>query len=226
MPAESFTIAFAAGVTLGRWTGAWEQRQPGIPLAFIPTSELTQTDVLHDESADISFVRFPIDGAGLSAIPLYEEAAVVVLPKKHALAEAESLTLADLLGEDRVNGKLSAEDAVELVAAGGGIVILPQSIARLFARKDVVARLVTDAEPTRIAIAWLEEQTTDEIEEFVGIVRGRTARSSRAGNQPDEPREERKAREAKLAQKTQKPQPKARPASKRYTKPRKPRGSR
>lgn len=222
MSASIFTIAFAEGVTLTRWTGAWQQRQPGIPLEFINTDSASQVTALFDGGADVSFVRLPVINDNLSVIPLYAESAVVVLPKGHALADADTVTLADLQAEERVSAELLAPDAVELVAAGGGIVILPQAIARLHSRKDVVARLVIDGPETQIAIAWFAEQTTAEIEEFVGIVRGRTARSSRAGNQPDEPKPAPKAR----TQKPQKAQPKARVLGKRYTKPRKPRGSR
>jgi DNA-binding transcriptional LysR family regulator len=176
----AFTIAFAAGVTLTRWTRAWEERQRRIPLAFFPTDAESQVSALHEGLADVSFVRLPVDRAGLSVIPLYDEIAVVVVPKEHPVAAFDSVTLDDLASEDRVADTLSAEYAVELVAVGGGIVILPQSIARLHARKDVVAREVTDAVGTSIAIAWLEDHTTPQVEEFVGIVRGRTAASSRA----------------------------------------------
>ena len=182
--AERLTIAFITGVTLTKWTTAWQERHPRIPLAFVPTDADAQVAVLHRRDADVSFVRLPIAGDGLSVIPLYSEAAVVVLPKDHPLAEASSITLDDLAAEDRVSDALAAADAVELVAAGGGIVLLPQSIARANTRKDVVARPVVDAAETRIAIAWLADRTTPEIEEFVGIVRGRTANSSRSPQEP------------------------------------------
>ncbi|MHC5797768.1 LysR family substrate-binding domain-containing protein [Lacisediminihabitans sp. FW035] len=176
----AFTIAFATGVTLTRWTRAWEERQRRIPLAFLPTDAESQVSALHEGLADVSFVRLPVDRNGLSIIPLYDEVAVVVVPKEHPVAAFDAVTLDDLAGEDLVPPTLSAEEAVELVAAGGGIVVLPQSIARLHTRKDVVARPVTDAAGTSIAIAWLEDRTTPQVEEFVGIVRGRTAASSRA----------------------------------------------
>ena len=182
--AERLTIAFIAGVTLTKWTTAWQERYPRIPLAFVPTDAAAQVAVLHRRDADVSFVRLPIAGDGLSVIPLYSEAAVVVLPKDHPLAEASSITLDDLAAEGRVSAALAAADAVELVAAGGGVVLLPQSIARANTRKDVVARPVVDAAETRIAIAWLADRTTPEIEEFVGIVRGRTANSSRSPQEP------------------------------------------
>lgn len=72
----------------------------------------------------------------------------------------------------------------DLVAAGAGILIVPHSIARQQSRKDLVARPVTDAAETQIAMAWLADPQPDSvaslIEEFIGIVRGRTARSSRS----------------------------------------------
>lgn len=225
MTPSSFTIAFIAGVTLTRWTSAWETRQRSIPLAFIATDVDTQVSALHDGSADVSFVRLPVDGSGLSVIPLYSESAVVVVPKDHPLADLDTVSLADLESEDRVDEALFPADAVELVAVGGGVVILPQSIARMHGRKDVVARLVTDAPETRIAIAWLTENESPEIDEFVGIVRGRTARSSRAGNQPDESKVDRIAREQKAA-KAKLPQKKKTVAPKRFPKPRRPRGGR
>ncbi len=74
----------------------------------------------------------------------------------------------------------------DLVAAGVGILIVPHSIARLQSRKDLVSRPVTDVEPTQIAVAWCADQRSDlvasRIEEFIGIVRGRTARSSRSAS--------------------------------------------
>lgn len=200
-----FTIAFAEGVTLTRWTSAWADRFGGIPLAFIPTMEADQVAVLLERRADVSFVRLPVQQDQLSVIPLYWETPMVVVPKDHPVSAFESVTIADLETEDRVSAALAAADAVELVAAGGGIVILPQSIARLYARKDVVARPVTDAPETRIAIAWLEERTTPNVEEFVGIVRGRTANSSRLTPTPPTVKVQRK-----VAAPVRKPQAKRR----------------
>jgi DNA-binding transcriptional LysR family regulator len=135
--------------------------------------------VLRDGLADVSFVRLPADRTGLSVIPLYEETFVVVVPRDHPVSAFERVSVADLAAEERVSAALSSEDAVGLVAAGGGILILPQSLARLHTRKDVVARPVTDLPTSTIAIAWMEDRTTAQVEEFVGIVRGRTAASSR-----------------------------------------------
>ena len=70
-------------------------------------------------------------------------------------------------------------EAVETVAAGTGIVLLPMSVARLHHRKDVVSRPVVDLAPTSVALAWLVAKDDERAQRFVGVVRGRSARSSR-----------------------------------------------
>ena len=141
-------------------------------------------DLLADE-ADVAFVRLPVEADGLHAIPLWEELAVAVLPKDHPLADAEALTLDDLAGDPLAPAQPDTAMTVELVAAGTGHAILPHGVARLHHRRDVVAVPVTDAAPTRIALVWRVERDDADIQEFVGVVRGRTARSSRG--EADEP---------------------------------------
>ena len=174
-----FRIAFVPGVTLTKWTRAWEQRRPDSPLQVTPIDESSQTAVLHDRTADVAFARLPIDEDGLSVIRLYDELPVVVLPVGHDLERATSVSLADLAGDNILQVGANTIDAVELVAAGAGLLLLPQSVARQHNRKDVVAVLVADAPSTTIALVWLAQETTADIDEFVGIVRGRGIRSSR-----------------------------------------------
>ncbi|GHD45781.1 LysR family transcriptional regulator [Mycetocola manganoxydans] len=222
-----FTVAFVPGVTLAKWSKVWAERRQDLPLGFAPTAEAEQVSMLHDGTAQVSFVRLPVDSAGLSVIPLYREIPVVVLPKEHELSLQETVTVAELAGEHLLQNPDSVpewrdvadeirdgtrrplpdirtgDDAAELVAAGVGVVIVPQSVARLHSRKDVVARPVTDAAESQIALAWLEDNTTPDVEEFIGVVRGRTARSSRA---PQEEPEKAPPKERKPQQK-----PKAKP---------------
>jgi DNA-binding transcriptional LysR family regulator len=75
---------------------------------------------------------------------------------------------------------MTVPDAVEVVASGTGVVIVPMSIARLHNRKDVTYRVVTDLEPTTVGLAWLTDNEDPWVQRFIGIVRGRTERSSRS----------------------------------------------
>lgn len=68
------------------------------------------------------------------------------------------------------------------------VVVLPMSLARLYARKDAVHRPVPGLPATTIGIAWRMEDESDDVEEFIGIVRGRTAQSSRQPSQREAPK--------------------------------------
>ena len=80
--------------------------------------------------------------------------------------------------------------------AGIGVLIVPQSLARLYHRKDLTYRPITDAPTCPVGLAFPEGQQSELVEEFIGIVRGRKASSSR-GQSDSAPK--RTAREKTLA---------------------------
>ncbi|MGP4043043.1 LysR substrate-binding domain-containing protein [Streptomyces sp. 2A115] len=199
----SFRLAYVPGVTPSKWVRIWNERLPDVPLTLLAVSPAEALDVLRGGGADAGFVRLPVDGMDLSAIPLYAETTVVVVPKDHVVAAVDEVSAEDLaddivlhplddtLGWDRPPGQPAIErpattaDAIELVAAGVGLLVVPQSLARLHHRKDLTYRPVTDAPESRVALSWPENRTTDLVEDFIGIVRGRTVNSSR-GRSPDQ----------------------------------------
>jgi DNA-binding transcriptional LysR family regulator len=201
-------------VTPTKWVRIWNERLPGVPLTLIAVSPAEAADVLRAGGADAGFVRLPIDRTDLSAIPLYTETTVVVAPKDHVVATADEVSAEELADEivlhplddtldwERLPGRPANErpattaDAVELVAAGVGVLVVPQSLARLHHRKDLTYRPVSDAPESRVALSWPEEKTTDLVEEFIGIVRGRTVNSSRGRPTPPQPKEKRAGKPA------------------------------
>ncbi|HEV7565577.1 MAG TPA: LysR family substrate-binding domain-containing protein [Microbacteriaceae bacterium] len=178
MTAATFTIAFPPGVTVGKWTRAFAQRHPDVALEVVRTSVADQQRLLDDAHIDMGFVRLPIDPDGLHVIPLYSENVVVTLHEEHLLTLEKSIVLADLADESVITGEPD-EATLRAVAGGTGIAIMPQSIAKALRRRDVVAMLIEDAEPSQVALAWRDDATNPLIDEFVGIVRGRGANSSR-----------------------------------------------
>ena len=175
---DPFTIAIVPGVNPGKWTRIWAQRRPRTPLSVVPIELNDQRAVIDDGRADMAFVRLPIDSEGLGVIPLYEDSTVVGAAQDDAIVAFDSVTMADLQDEPIVDKPFS--EAIDLVVAGAGIIIVPQSVARQFSRKDLAVRPISDAAPTRVALAWRSDGTTADIEDFIGIVRGRTVASSRA----------------------------------------------
>lgn len=204
----TLTVGFTEGVTPTKWTRIWSERFPDIGLELIPTTADTQESSLRSGAVDVGFVRLPVDRNDLSVIGLYEEVAVVVVPKDHPVAAFDRIAVTDLADEHLLQepsevpewASIATEIAdgtrlappqvnshaelVEYVAAGLGIAVLPQSIARLHSRKDLVYRPIDGVAGSPIAIAWLIDKTTEEVEDFVGIVRGRSVRSSRGTPTP------------------------------------------
>ncbi|WP_258806384.1 LysR substrate-binding domain-containing protein [Pseudarthrobacter sp. NS4] len=178
---QTLRIAYVPGVTPGKWIRRWEERMPDIPLEAFMHDGGAGVEAVRGGSADMAFVRLPIERDGLSVIPLYGEQPVVVAPKGHEISVFEEVALADLEQEAflDVSALGGPEAALAVVAAGAGLVILPMSVARHFNVKDTVARRLTGAPGTEIALVWPADSTNEVLEEFIGIVRGRTAQSSR-----------------------------------------------
>ncbi|MGW3688003.1 LysR family substrate-binding domain-containing protein [Streptomyces sp. NPDC005125] len=204
----SFRLAYVPGVTPTKWVRIWNERLSEIPLTLVAVTTAEASDVLRGGGADAGFVRLPIDRTDLSAIPLYTETTVVVIPKDHIAAAVDEVSAEDLADEivlhplddtldwERPPGRPAIErpattaDAIDLVAAGVGLLIVPQSLARLHHRKDLTYRPVTGVPESRIALSWPEDATTDMVEDFIGIVRGRTVNSSRGRTAtPPQPKE-------------------------------------
>ena len=175
-----FRVAFVPGVTPDKWVRRWAERMPRLPLELVPVDEEHQTAVLYDDRAEMCFVRLPVDQDALHVIPLYSEVPVVVVPRDHFVEAADEVTVSDLADEYLLKDPdITTKQAIETVAAGVGIVVVPMSVARLYHRKDVVHRPVSDLPETRIGLAWRRDLDDERVETFVGIVRGRTANSSR-----------------------------------------------
>lgn len=190
---DALRLGFVTGTTPDKWARAWRDQRRG-PLELLPVSEAEQEPLLHEGRLDMCLVRLPVDRAGLHLVELYDEVAVVVVPRDHFVTAVTEVELADLADEQlvlphrsgwtpeadqRAWPPMDERQAVEVVASGGGVALLPVSVARLLQRKDVASRPVSDLPPTRIALAWRVGRDDEQTQAMVGVVRGRTARSSR-----------------------------------------------
>ena len=210
----SLTVGYVPGVTPAKWARTWAQRHPEVPLRLHAIAAADAADALRASTIDVALLRPPVNTSGLAVIPLYEETTVVVVPTDHVFSAVDAVGIADLDGEpiliplDDVVAWAAApgvevdhrpettKDATELVAAGIGALIVPQSLARLHHRKDLTYRPITDAPTCPVALAVPEGQQPTLVEEFIGIVRGRQPGSSRGQT---EPAPKRTAREKTLA---------------------------
>lgn len=191
----TFRLLIVPGVTVDKWSRAWSERVPGVELELVP-ADAAEAAARLSAGADAALLRLPVDKDAFHAIPLYTEQTVVVFPRDHLLAAGDEVAVADLAGETLLrplDDVLAGPDtsagstdrpgttaaAVELVAAGAGVLMVPLSLARLHHRRDLTYRVVTDAPTSLIGLAWARDRYTDLVEEMIGVVRGRTANSTR-----------------------------------------------
>jgi DNA-binding transcriptional LysR family regulator len=191
--AEVLRLGFVTGTTPDKWVRAWRDRRRE-RLELVPITEEQQDDVVRRGEVDLALVRLPVAVENLHCVRLYDELPVAVAGRDHFVAAADTVTLDDLVDEQLVRPHPSGwrptaaqldwppmdeRDAVETVAAGTGVVLLPMSVARLFHRKDVVQREVTDLPSTTVALVWRRDRDDEVTQAFVGVVKGRTAHTTR-----------------------------------------------
>ncbi len=236
--APSFDLAYVPGITPDKWARKWQEREPLVPLNLVQTAAAEAPGLVRGGEADAALLRLPIDRTGLHAIPLYTEQTVVVVPKDHVVAAADEVTSEDLAedvllhplddtldwerppGLPAVERPATTADAIVLVAAGVGLLVVPQSLARLHHRKDLTYRPITDAPESTVALSWIEDETTDLMEQFIGIVRGRTINSTRGKQQPEPARKTKKAPAKPATAQARKPTSRRGPAPGKGRKPR------
>ncbi|WP_290852298.1 LysR family transcriptional regulator substrate-binding protein [Gordonia sp. (in: high G+C Gram-positive bacteria)] len=204
-----------------KWVRKWSERFADVPLELSSCTVVNSTAVLSRAEADAVVTRLPRaldvhDPGPHHVIELYQETTVVVVPKDHYLSAADELTAADVADESFLvplddvldwstppgtildHRPQTVDDAIELVAAGMGVLAVPQSLARLHNRRDLVYRPLVGAPVSRVVLLW-PAPTTDLADEFVGVVRGRRPNSSRGGDQQQPKRTAKEKAAAKRA---------------------------
>jgi DNA-binding transcriptional LysR family regulator len=189
----TFRVGFVTGAMPDRWADTWRQRRRE-PIELVPLAEEEQERLLRDGTVDMAIVRLPVDRDGLHLVRLYDELPVAVMSTEHLLTLADEVTTSDLTDEQLVIPErsgwrpeaeqlpwppMSERDALETVAAGTGVAVMPMSLARLHHRRDATYRVVTDLPSTGVGLAWLVENDGELPQAMVGIVRGRRENSSR-----------------------------------------------
>lgn len=188
---QQLRVTYVAGVVPGKWIDRFIERYPLINMTAERLDDGDALARLDENQSDVVFVRFALGhnprDETRHVIPLYEEQEVICAAKDHDIeyydqtvsqADVASFPLLDLAQYPEAAGGVAM--ALEVVASGGFVARMPMSLARLHARKDVIYRVIDDGNPTQIGIAWLaDSEKTELIDEFIGVVRGRSASSSR-----------------------------------------------
>ena len=187
------SLAFVTGTEPGKWFKRFAQSTPhsldtqGVDDPFADLLDETT-------STSLALMRLPDDRITdeFHVVRLYTEAPGVAVPKDSLFAElGERVDYADLEGEI-INWVYQPEasleelrGALQVVAANVGVALAPLPLLKVLSKKQIACLEVWHAPlvETEIALVWRKADDGDEIQDFVGVAKGRTARSSR-GSEP------------------------------------------
>jgi DNA-binding transcriptional LysR family regulator len=189
----AFTVGFMPGLIVTGAVRVMQNRHPQLTVNVLRTGYDDQTEVIRDGRADVSYIRLPADQRGLQSRPLLTEPRIAALPDDHRLAGKTAISIADLAAEHllqdpdavpewrdiatelRAGSRPSApvfrtvEEKLEHVAAGHGIVLLPQSTAAFYTRPGVSYAQVTDIPPNQVCLVWDAARRSPLIQDFAAI---------------------------------------------------------
>jgi DNA-binding transcriptional LysR family regulator len=174
---------------------AFAERRPDWVLDFRQVSWEDPSAGLLDGRSDVAIVWLPVPET-VSWRLLHEEPRWVALPAGHRLAGRDSVAFGDLLDEpflalpasagalreywlavDERDGRparvaaevTTPDETFEAVANGVGVVLLARGNAEIYQPPGVVARPVAGVSPTRLAVAWREQDTRRAVRDFVTV---------------------------------------------------------
>ncbi|MFI9417300.1 LysR family transcriptional regulator [Streptomyces werraensis] len=177
---------------------AFSAREPEVRIELVRLRWWSQSADLLDGTADVGFVRLPVDADRLRVLPLYQEGLCAVLPVRHPLAGEDTVGLRALADEPLLHyaGASPAwsavwnadprpdgtrwlrgpdvhdmEEILAYVRAGSGVVMVPESVAAVFPRPDIAYVPLADVSPGTIALAWDGDRPSPLVETFVDATR-------------------------------------------------------
>ena len=180
----------------------------------VDRAHVNDTETVEFETVDVMLERtLPgrspegVDQGSRRAIGLYVETIALVVPAEHELAEVGSIevsevSLVTLIDHpwhapewpaaepwvDPVHMPQRLTGALALVSTGLGGVLAPRTLARHLGNKREQTIVTLTGEPilpgTTVWATWDADHDSAHLQDLIGVLRGRTARSSRGGT-PD-----------------------------------------
>lgn len=198
-------VGLTGSVLLGPLAGHLQAFGAAFPAVTVRLHEMPpaeQQAALLARRADVCFLRRPPEDPDLAAEPAWPERVCAALPAGHRLSGREGIELADLAGERFVVLRAAESgfarhlwdccraagfepavsqqvgesySLISLVAAGLGVALVPDGIARL-GRAGVVCVPLAGAAPAADVSMLYRPERTPVLDNFLALVRERLAR--------------------------------------------------
>ncbi|WP_010525562.1 LysR family transcriptional regulator substrate-binding protein [Nesterenkonia sp. F] len=233
-PREVLRLGAIPGATPDKWAARWHARFPEVRLQVEYFDDAGQLKRLRAGTVDVGYLRLPEgedldalvdDPETFHRVLLYREEPVVCASRDHWIAAAEESVTAEDIAEEslldpagmvdpasldvhapRAGVELARAErlAMEVVASGAGLLVLPNSVARMLSRKDVVIRRLEDRPGYAVGLCWLRSADDEAVQELIGVARGRRAGSVRSAGISESSGRSAKSAKAEKSQKSQK----------------------
>jgi DNA-binding transcriptional LysR family regulator len=182
--AQALVVGFRTGIIVTDAVRRFSAEAPDVAVDVQRLEWDDQEEAVLAGRVDVAYVRRPIDARGLRLVPLYAEPRLAAMPADHPLAGRAAVLEADLAAEHhlrylepvktgpaRTTVLRSVEAKLEYVAAGQGIIVLPESATRYYTRPDVVYVPVADAAPDEVLLATEASRRSRLVTAFVAAAR-------------------------------------------------------
>jgi DNA-binding transcriptional LysR family regulator len=168
---QRLVVGFAPGLTVSTLVRAYGREHPDVDVQMLYVNGYEQAEAVIDGRVDVGYLRGDFsEEPRLRTVTVGEEARVACMPENHPLARRRSLKLSDLDGEMMLHAEArraaTIENKFEGVAAGRGIVEVPRSVARAYARAGLVHRRITDAPVESLCVAIAAARRAPHVEAF------------------------------------------------------------
>ncbi|WP_151548862.1 MULTISPECIES: LysR family transcriptional regulator [Corynebacterium] len=198
-------ISYVKGTAPGKWFARMRERTDISFRSFESYDALA--DVASGE-ATVALARLvdatpPASLDPYHVVILYEEQPGIAVPVDSELTLLDEIDAEDIAeeiititapDEQGVVDVAAVKQALDVVGANVGVARAPRPLLRSFNVKSCAHRDFRGGDPTKIAVIWKKEDDCEEIQEFIGITRGRTPRSTRQDSAAGE-QKKRSARE-------------------------------
>ena len=221
-------LVFSTGTEPGKWFRRYRDSHSPESLVTVDADDAMAVLLTHE--ADLALTRLPdsrVDDS-FHVVRLYEEAPGIAVPKDSVYAEVGEDISPEDVAEEIVNYRIAQDGSVDVselrtalqvVSASVGVAIAPRPLLKVLSKKQVVALGLEDPSVARteIALVWRRADDGDEIQDFVGVAKGRTRNSSRNTAEKRSARDKAKAKqERRKAQGKPQKSSISTPLSKRY----------
>lgn len=199
-------LVFSTGTEPGKWFRRYRDSHSPESLVTVDADDAMAVLLTHE--ADLALTRLPdsrVDDS-FHVVRLYEEAPGIAVPKDSVYAEVGEDISPEDVAEEIVNYRIAQDGSVDVselrtalqvVSASVGVAIAPRPLLKVLSKKQVVALGLEDPSVARteIALVWRRADDGDEIQDFVGVAKGRTRNSSRNTAEKRSARDKAKAKQ-------------------------------